>query len=209
MVVAAPHNFSHWSCRFFFYTKKMNGLIRKIPVFFALTAVFAPAQSIGYGVRGGVPLGDFLTAESKTGALTNVVKGHGNVVIGPMFEVRLPILIGFEIDALYRRWNATGPLSMGSANSWEFPVYAKVRVPGVIVRPYFGGGMNFQRPGDVGRFLSGAKVDSSRRGFLGAAGLEVKVPRVRISPELRFTRWSDAGALRSSNQIDLLVGFSF
>jgi hypothetical protein len=188
----------------------MSGLIRKIIVFTALSASAASAQGIGYGVRGGVPLTDFLEAESRTGTLTNVLKGRGNVIIGPMLDLRLPFGLGVEANALYRRWNADGVLSRGSASTWEFPVYGKVRVPGIVVRPYFGGGLNFQRLGDVGRFLSaGTIVDSSRRGFLGAAGLEIKVPYVRVAPEVRFTRWGNSGPLRSTNQIDFLVGLSF
>jgi len=191
----------------------MCRLIRKILVFTALaallTAMTAGAQNIGYGVRGGVPLSDFLEAESKTGALTNVVKGRGDVIIGPMLEIRLPFGLGIEGNALYRRWDAKGVSNAGSASTWEFPIYGKARLPGIIVRPYIGGGINFQRLGDVSRFLQGTAVDSSRRGFLGAGGLEFKAPFVRIAPELRFTRWSDSGPIRSTNQIDFLVGLSF
>jgi hypothetical protein len=187
----------------------MCRLIRKFIVFTALAAIIASAQNIGYGVRGGVPLSDFLEAESKTGALTNVVKGRGNVIIGPMLEVRLPFGLGIEGNALYRRWDAKGVLNAGSASTWEYPIYGKVRIPGIIVRPYFGGGINFQRLGDVSKFLGGTSVDSNRRGFLGAAGVEVKAPFVRIAPEIRFTRWGDSGPIRSTNQIDFLVGLSF
>mgnify|MGYP000375874496 CR=1 FL=1 len=191
----------------------MCRLIRKILVFTAVTALFAAmpvgAQNIGYGVRGGVPLTDFLKAESKTGTLTNVLRGRGNVIIGPMLDLRLPFGLGIEANALYRRWNAEGIISTGSANTWEFPVYGKVRVPGVVVRPYFGGGLNFQRLGDVKALLGGTVVDSNRRGFLGAGGVEIKAPFVRISPEVRFTRWGDSGPLRSTNQVDFLVGLSF
>jgi hypothetical protein len=187
----------------------MSGLIRKILVGFSFSLAIASAQNIGYGVRGGLPLSDFLKAESKTGALTSVVKGRGNIILGPMFEVRLPFGLGIEADALYRRWDAEGPLSKGTASTWEFPVYGKFKAPGILVRPYAGAGMNFQRLGDVGKFLGGATVDKSRRGFLGAGGIELKVPHVRISPEIRFTRWNDAGPLRSTNQIDLLIGLSF
>ncbi|MBI2689463.1 MAG: hypothetical protein HYX27_24410 [Acidobacteria bacterium] len=187
----------------------MCGLLRKILVCCGLTLGVSYSQNIGFGVRGGTPLNDFVKAESKTGAITNVVKGRGNVIIGPMFEVRLPFGLGIEADALYRRWNADGVLSSGSANSWEFPIYGKVRMPGVVVRPYAGAGVNFQRLGDIGRFLGGASVDSSRRGFLGAGGLELKVPMVRISPEIRFTHWPDSGPIRSTNQVDFLIGLSF
>lgn len=209
LVVHTGNQFSQYSRTFFSYTIEMSGLIRKILVGFSFSLALTSAQNIGYGIRGGTPLSDFLKAESKTGALTNVVKGRGNVIIGPMFEVRLPFGLGIEADALYRRWNADGPLSTGSNSTWEFPVYGKVRMPGIIVRPYAGAGVNFQRLGDLGRFLGGATADTNRRGFLGAGGLELKVPHVRISPEIRFTHWNDAGPIRSTNQVDFLIGLSF
>jgi hypothetical protein len=187
----------------------MCRLIRKFFVFTALVAMMASAQNIGYGVRGGLPLTDFFEAESKTGALTNVVKGSGNVIIGPMLEVRLPFGLGIEGNALYRRWDAKGVFNSGSASAWEFPIYGKIGIPGVVVRPYVGGGINFQNLGDVGKFLGGTSVDSSRRGFLGAGGVEFKVPFVRISPEIRYTRWGESGPIRSTNQVDFLVGLSF
>lgn len=187
----------------------MCRLIRKMLVFTALAATMAAAQNFGYGVRGGVPLTDFLEAESKTGALTNVVKGRGNVIIGPMVELRLPFGLGVEANALYRRWNAEGIFSSGSQSTWEYPIYGKLRIPGIVVRPYVGGGLNFQRLGDLKNLLGGTVADSSRRGFLGAGGLEIKVPYVRISPEVRFTRWGESGPIRSTNQIDFLVGLSF
>ena len=74
MVVRRSFEFSHSRITFFSYTIEMSGLIRKLLVFTALTlplaVVPARGQSIGYGVRGGVPLSDFVKAESKTGALT-------------------------------------------------------------------------------------------------------------------------------------------
>lgn len=187
----------------------MCRLIRKILVFTALAATIATAQNIGYGVRGGVPLSDFLEAESKTGALTNVLKGKGDVIIGPMLEIRLPLGLGIEGNALYRRWDAMGVVSTDSASTWEYPIYAKARLPGIIVRPYVGAGINFQRLGDISRFLGGTPVDSNRRGFMGAGGLEFKAPFVRISPEVRFTRWGNSDPIRSKNQFDFLVGLSF
>jgi hypothetical protein len=187
----------------------MHGFFRKLLVFSAMAGAGAFAQNIGFGVRGGLPLSDFLSAESRVGALTRVVKGKGNVIIGPMLDVRLPMGLGIEADALYRRWDATGLLSTGSRSTWDFPVYGKIRAPAVIVRPYAGAGINFQHLGDVGKLLGGTLVDSNRRGFLAAGGVELKVPMVRISPEIRFTRWGNKGALLSSNQVDFLIGLSF
>ena len=162
------------------------------------------------GLRAGTPLTDFLSADSKVGAVTNVVTGKGNLIVGPMLELRLPFGLGVEVDALYRRWDPKGATgSPGTQNTWEIPLYGKFRMPGVVVHPYGGAGVNFQRLGDLEKFVTGSKVDASRLGYLVAGGIEIKVPKVRISPELRFTRWNSKGALRSSNQLDLLVGIGF
>jgi len=187
----------------------MHGLVRKLLVIIPAFAPALPAQSIGIGVRGGVPLTDFIKAESRVGTLTNVVTGKGNVVLGPMLDIRLPFGLGIETNALYRRWSANGPLSTGSHSTWEFPLYGKLRTPGILVRPYAGAGLNFQRLGELRTFVAGGTADKSRRGFLAAGGLDLPVPKIRISPEIRFTRWNNSGPIRSTNQVDFLVGISF
>lgn len=187
----------------------MRGLFRKILVSAAIVSGTALAQNIGLGVRGGVPLTDFIKADSKTGAITNVVTGKGNVIIGPMFDLRLPFGLGIEFDALYRRWNATGATNKGSASTWEFPLYGKLRTPGILFRPYAGAGMNFQRLGELRQFIAGGTADNSRRGFLGAGGIDFKLPKIHIAPEVRFTRWNSSGPVRSTNQVDFLIGVSF
>ena len=47
-------------------------------------------------------------------------------------------------------------------------------------------------------------------------GIELKLPLIRVSPELRYTRWdnknfqSRSGLLNSTqNQLEFLVGFTF
>ena len=187
----------------------MRGLFRKILVSTVVLGATAYAQNIGVGVRGGIPLTDFIKAESRTGALTNVVTGKGDVIIGPMVDVRLPFGLGIEFDALYRRWDAKGPLSSGSASTWEFPLYGKLRSPGILFRPYVGAGMNFQRLGELRQFIAGGTADKSRRGFLGAGGIDFKLPKIHIAPEVRFTRWNSSGPIRSTNQVDFLIGVSF
>lgn len=152
----------------------------------------------------------FVEAESQVGALTNVIKGKGDFVIGPMLDIRLPFSLGIEFDALYRRWEVEGGTQNGATkSSWEFPLYGKLRMPFPIVKPYAGAGVNFQRLGDLGRFVGSASIDTSRTGFLAAGGVELKVPVLRISPEVRYTYWPSKGALQSSNQFDFLVGISF
>jgi opacity protein-like surface antigen len=64
--------------------------------------------------------------------------------------------------------------------------------------------------------LTKSNVSGINTGFVAGAGIELKVPLIRISPEIRFTRWgatsiSDlGGALRSNqNQVEVMVGITF
>lgn len=174
-----------------------------------LATGLCPAQNIGVGLKGGVPLTNFLAAESKTGAFTNIVRAKGDFVVGPMFDLRLPLNLGIELDLLYRRWSPENVPSASSQSSLEFPLLGKFRMPLPVAKPYVAAGINFQRLGDVAKFVTGNAVDSSRRGIAAGGGIEFKLPLIRVAPELRWTRWNGNGPLRSSNQIDFLIGLTF
>lgn len=128
----------------------------------ALGAVAAP---FSFGVRGGVPLTDFINSV-ETGT-SPVIIGSGpqtsalgpglfgittttnRYIIGPTVELHLPAGFGIEFDALYRHlnYNATGNLtdvavsSRTSSNAWEFPLLLKYRFPTPIVKPYVDAGV--------------------------------------------------------------------
>jgi hypothetical protein len=178
-------------------------------VWLVLAAALCPAQSIGVGVKGGLPLSDFLAAESKTGALTNVVRARGDYLIGPMFDLRLPANLGIELDLLYRRWTPESVAGAGAQSALEFPLIGKFRFPTAVARPYIAAGANFQRLGDVAKFVTGNTVESNRRGIIAGGGIEFKALLIRIAPELRWTRWNATGPVRSSNQVDFLIGLTF
>lgn len=158
------------------------------------TAALASAQNIGIGVRGGIPLRDAYKFNSSS--LSRVA--DGDFVVGPMFEIRLPAGLGVELNALYRRGANRG--------SFEFPLLGKYRFPGILIRPTIGGGFMFQRISDIPGL-------DNRKGIVANTGVEIKLPKVRISPELRYTRFNErrisSGFLTGTNQFDVLVGFSF
>jgi hypothetical protein len=89
-------------------------------------------------------------------------------------------------------------------------VLGKFRLPFPIISPYVEAGPSFRKVGGI--------LDSywSGKGLTFGAGVEVKVLKLRIAPELRVTRWgSDPQSARNTvplsgqNQGDFLVGFSF
>src|SRR5579864_1183983 len=120
-------------------------------------------------------------------------------------------------------------------NSWDFPIMAKYRF-GRIVRPYLAGGGVLRYVGPVhergvetiGSLAAGSSMTSAidtsdpsdfrKRVYPGvtvAGGVELPAGRLRVLPELRYTRWTanisgPGGLLRfSSNQVEVIVGVSF
>jgi hypothetical protein len=120
-------------------------------------------------------------------------------------------------------------------NSWDFPLLAKNRF-GRAGRPYMAGGGVLRYVGPVrgrGEQTTGSLVtrtsstmplDTSQPselrkrfypGVTAAGGVEVRAGRFRMTPELRYTRWTanisgPGGLLRfAPNQAEFLVGFVF
>src|SRR5262245_41241381 len=100
----------------------MTGM--KYLVTFLLAAGAAFSQPFGAGIKGGVPLTDFVSAAGN-GNLSYLA--HTNrYVVGPFVELRLPFHLGIEFDALYRRIDYTASSGSSSTSitsgAWEFPL---------------------------------------------------------------------------------------
>ncbi len=194
-----------------------------IAIFLVSQAAFA--QLVSIGVRSGVPL---------TGAFSDVTMTSGSsfvrqfsnsdeFVIGPMVELHLPLGLSVEADALYHPLDLTQEINNGtstarnsrSINSWEFPILAKYHfLPLPILKPYVDAGPSFR--------AAGTPVNSYflKAGFAIGAGVEVKLRRFRLEPELRYIRWgSDASLIHGQtpatnlaasnvNQVEFVVGFA-
>ena len=162
-------------------------------------------------------------------------------IIGPTAELRLPFGLGVEFDVLYRRFGysssgllagitstITNKTTTGSA--WEFPLLAKYRFKGKLVRPFVSAGVAWDKLSgltqDVHTIVAGVTNSTSgtptelhndtTRGFVMGGGVEVKALVIRISPEIRYTRWGSAhfvdpiGLISSKqNQAEFLVGITF
>lgn len=217
----------------------------KLPWAVSLLLAASPAysQALSVGLKAGVPLTEAFDTVSDV-ANRRYFEDRKRYTLGPMVELRLPFGLGVEFNALYKRlgYSSTVPASDHTpgtvaaetkATSWEFPLLLKLRSPGILVRPYVAGGVNFRSLSGLKQFVTvdvpgAAGVRSEQRdrpaelqekfskGVVGAGGLELKVPFVRIAPELRYTRWVDRSfrdALNifksSQNQFEFLVGFTF
>lgn len=182
-------------------------------VLFAVLALSLQAQSVHFGVKGGLPLNDAIDAAG------DFKSDFKHFTFGPMVDVFLPAGLGFEVDALYKKTGyrlATGAAAATadhSASSWEFPLLLKYRMPGEALRPYVSGGYTFRSIGDMARLER-----SGSHGLTFGAGLLLDFKLVKFSPEIRYTRWNNdvfAGSatpitLKSvKNQAEFLIGFTF
>lgn len=182
---------------------------------------------LSFGVRGGIPFTNFFQAASNPSETFN--SSATRFIIGPTVELRLPAGFGLEGDALFRRfqYNASANLvdvvlHNSASNAWEFPLLVKYRTPGLFVKPFLDGGVAFdhwsgtRQLAQVTGLNSTSGTSGSNTGFVAGAGIELHLPLVRLSPEVRYTRWGAAsvtdlgGALRSNqNQAEFLVGLTF
>ena len=205
----------------------------KLATLALLTGVAASAQHLSVGVIGGVPLTDGFSDFTTHGidTITHTFSNSKEYIVGPMLDVRLPANFGIEVDALYR------PLSLAtnfqvvpnlntltnnaSFSTWEIPVLGKYRLPLLpIIKPFVEAGPSFRTRDSSISWIS-------NKGFTLGGGIEVKILKLKIAPQLRYTHWgSDGQALGTiavgaiaavtsvsappskQNQAELLVGFS-
>jgi len=183
-------------------------------------------QLVSFGVKAGVPLNDALHGSSN-GAAFPLSLDTGRWLVGPTVELHLPFRLSFEVDGLYRRdkfqlqtsqsappgeWFSRVPVSVinhYSLNDWQFPFLAKYEIRSGALRPFVDAGVTY-------RHLSGEPYieDRNQAGFTVGGGVTLKLSFLRLSPEIRYTRWSsrevdDFYVSTTQNQTDLMVGFTF
>ncbi len=205
------------------------------------TVIAAYPQGFSAGVKAGVPVTDaFHTGSNGPLQFFSQTK---RLTVGPTFELRLPFGLGIEFDALYKRLNYDRnsnlidaiSLAATTGNAWEFPLLAKYRVGHGPIKPYIDGGVSFNNLSGLTQFtrntfFPGSRVTTSsgtplelrnrfRSGVVLGGGLELHALFLRISPEIRYTRWDrdsfidsccGGGIFRSNrNQADFLLGITF
>ena len=192
-----------------------------IIVGFFIPAVGFAQLPISFGVKGGWPLSYALSDSSGPG-LSRFYSGSREFIVGPMVELRLPLRISVEADALYHPFNVTEGSTNGSTvladtsySVWEFPIIAKYHFGGHVLDPFVGAGPEFRtRPGGL---FSQNITKISNDGFVLSAGLDFKLKIIRISPEIRYTHWGSDNAAAATmaavssnqNQGAFLIGLTF
>jgi hypothetical protein len=190
-----------------------------------LSPVAFAQHLFSFGVKGGFPLTDPLSDDTfnSVDVVTHVFSASKNYVVGPMVELNLPFGLAVEADALYRPLNLTTETQLVSSpslvnrlsvdvNSMEFPILLKAHfLHTPIVKPYV-------EAGPIFRYVLSTVQYVSNTGFALGAGVDFKLPLVRIGPELRYSHWgsdSTSAALNVSlppsnkNQVEFLIGLSF
>jgi hypothetical protein len=181
----------------------------------------------------GAPLTDAVNLANGSGTLENTAT---RFTIGPMVDLRLPFGVGVEADFLYRRVSGTYTLANtfsadAHGNQWDVPILLKYRFPFPIIKPYLEAGPSFRWITNVDQGYTclatvcaplgppQLSTNTSGAGLTFGGGVEVKLLFIRLSPELRYTRWgSEAFSVQSAgttlfnanqNQAEFLVGISF
>jgi opacity protein-like surface antigen len=179
---------------------------------FLAAAPLALGQPFSFGVKGGVPPTDFLSATNSGGL--GYFTTTNRYIVGPEAELRLPFGFGAEFDALYRHLNYTNFRnsvdvllnSSTTSGAWEFPLLAKYRFPTKIARPYVAAGIAWDRLSGLTQTITQTVIPSgvtstSRTsnpaelghktvtGFVASFGVGLHLLFLDISPEIRYTRW--------------------
>jgi len=197
---------------------------------FLLSTAALTAQPIGFGIKGGLPMTDFLDAARNQNFRFDTTTNR--YIIGPSVELRLPFGLGIEFDILYRHFGYSSFSSTSgitntitdartSGSAWEFPLVGKYKFKGLpLLRPYVEAGVSWDKLSGLTQAVTTtvASVTNTRstsnpvelnkdttRGFVMGAGVDIKVLVIHISPEIRYTRWGakhfiDPGGLLNSNQ---------
>lgn len=214
--------------------------MNKTFLFLFVWAAAAFAQPIGFGLKVGAPFTQaFNTGSNSSTSYTSDTKRY---IFGPQVELRLPAGLAIELDALYTKLNfsSVGGTASSVANAatdataWEFPLLLKYKFGGAnagvaAVRPFVDTGASFRRLTSISQvrnFVTGSTQstsspaelqDKNSTGFVIGGGVEIRALFLRISPEVRFTRWGTsnfregiANLLETNrNQAQFLVGIHF
>jgi hypothetical protein len=184
----------------------MSAKLRIVKCFALVFFVCVPAAAqLSYGLIAGVPFNGLATG-------SGIVDKSGSFTIGPTIQIGLPLGFRVEADALYRSTSFTFAGVTPSAAQWRFPLLVQYRLSAPIVKPFVEAGYSYDHVDlRIQSVLKPAVSITSHHGFVMGAGVDFKVPFVRISPELRYTRDINAGSsnVLQLNQAEFLVGLRF
>ena len=184
-----------------------------IPLFLSIPCFAGPLY---YGVVIGTPFTD--VTRTTTIAGINYLRNSTLFTIGPTLQVNLPAGFAVDVEVLYRPIAYRVATGDASASQFRFPVLLQKHIgPFPIVKPYLEGGLSFDHLANLQQAVNllpnqpGSIVQTSHAGLVLGAGVDIRTPLVKISPELRYTRQfsSDFQGISQLNQAEFLVGIRF
>jgi hypothetical protein len=168
------------------------------------------AQPVTAGLKIGVPFTDAFQNQPFPTVAT-LTASSNSYTLGPYVEVRLPLHLAIEADALYRGLHFNNITGSASTGQWDFPIVAKYKMFKGPVKPYVEGGLDFSHVSDVKNFITANHT--SNFGVVLGAGVEIHALVLRISPEIRYTgdalKSFDSVVSSNRNQVAFLVGIGF
>ena len=200
----------------------------------ALLTTQAAAQVFSAGIKAGTPL----SAAGVTAALQSRA-GFGpstlNVrryTVRPSVELALPFRLRLEADVLYKRLDrtehrfgfGTGTISRIAANTWEFPMLLKYAWTYRGARPFALAGGTFRRMNSFDRseeiffqslgplpsvFRTRQEEALTQGGWVIGSGVRFDFGMLKLSPEIRYTRWTSQRLFPTQNQVEFLFGVMF
>ena len=204
--------------------------------FLMLVAAPVLGQVVCVGVKAGMPLTDLVRTTGEIGG--SPFRANTNrFTVGPALDFRLPLGLGVEFGAMYKRFDQqAGQVQViaepstpyrveyssyaRAGGSWEFPILGQYRFLGKTARPYVEAGFSFNHLSDVfapfrtlvsqSAILVPSGRSENRRGLVMGAGVEIRLAFVYLVPGLRYTHYGDTHSwLPSASAVDFLVGFTF
>lgn len=182
-----------------------------IPVIAALSLLSgipprALAQRVSVGVTGGgYTNSDFRSSIRFYSGFPPIIvdSDAGGYIIGPALDVALNPRFSIGAEALYKPLHYRDSAGPATVVTWQFPVLARYRLPMRGITPFIEGGPSFRSAGNLN------SADPSHIGLTAGAGIEKRWGRLRIAPEVRYTRWASDGRradlVTRPDQIEFLV----
>ncbi len=203
---------------------------RSDQVEFLTTFSYTPtsnARPLGRRISLGAVIGPDLSGGSETTTAINPDPPYGmpttirqtlrpaRMVFGPLIGLSMSSRFSIEGNAIASSrviertyvWPAKVRKDSSSwAQPWEFPALVKYRLTNRSLRPFLASGISFRLPNGPGG------NERSIYGFTVGGGLELREKWLRISPNVRYTRWGPdrmtPGSGESRNRLYVLVGVS-
>jgi|DewCreStandDraft_4_1066084.scaffolds.fasta_scaffold16463_4 opacity protein-like surface antigen len=200
----------------------------------AITALSAAAQPFYAGFKAGVLLtsSSETTSQSGRGGQSIATAKSGRKILGGTVEAGLPAKLRVETGLLYRTFRGSEFRDFAGAvqefisledKRLEVPLSLRREMSSGSVRPFVGAGgvwthcfrdVSWTRvqgtvPPATTTFGSRSESDNLF-GWTGSAGIRFRLPMgLKMTPEIRYTRWTAKRWLPSQNQVDLFLGIGF